>query len=166
MGEKNEFKTRDLVQDLGRLVKGPIESLRDLVSGFEFAPGALGALMSYVELLADESNSELVQLEWEKRLLHMWLKQPLIDLNAINSRLDLAHAFVKNAGQIVEKRRAGLQHSVKLYQFSGMIDGQFSSLIKEKNMELLVFWTNCDHLNKFIALVETAVDLGQLDNAE
>jgi DNA mismatch repair protein MSH2 len=55
---KPEFKTRDLVQDLGRLVKGSIEAVQDLVSGFEFAPGALGALLSYAELLADESNYE------------------------------------------------------------------------------------------------------------
>ncbi|KAM1938171.1 hypothetical protein FF1_015803 [Malus domestica] len=54
--KKTEFKMRDLVQDLSRLVKGSIEPVRDLVVGFEFAPGALGALLSYAELLADESN--------------------------------------------------------------------------------------------------------------
>ena len=37
--KKTEFKRRDLVQDLGRLVKGSIEPVRDLVSGFEFAIG-------------------------------------------------------------------------------------------------------------------------------
>lgn len=237
--KKNEFKTRDLVQDLGRLVKGPLEPVRDLVSGFEFAPGALGALLSYAELLADESNygnyrirkynldsymrldsaatRALNVLESKtdanknfslfglmnrtctagmgKRLLHMWLKQPLLEVDAINSRLDLVQAFVDDTGlrqdlrqhlkrisdierlmHIVEKGRAGLHHIVKLYQsiirlpyIKGALeryDGQFSSLIKEKYLEFLEVWTDDNHLNKFIALVETAVDLDQLDNGE
>ncbi|KAI8008792.1 DNA mismatch repair protein MSH2 [Camellia lanceoleosa] len=54
--KKTEFEGRDLVQDLGRLVRGSVEPVRDLVSGFEFAPGVLGSSLSYVELLAEESN--------------------------------------------------------------------------------------------------------------
>lgn len=54
--KKGEFKTRDLVQDLGRLVKGSIEPVRDLISGFEFATASLGAILCYAELLADEGN--------------------------------------------------------------------------------------------------------------
>ncbi|KAF9671414.1 hypothetical protein SADUNF_Sadunf12G0045200 [Salix dunnii] len=289
--KKNEFKTRDLVQDLGRLVKGPLEPVRDLVSGFEFAPGALGALMSYAELLADESNygnyrirkynldsymrldsaaiRALNVLESKtdanknfslfglmnrtctagmgKRLLHMWLKQPLLDVDAINSRLDLVQAFVEDTVlrqdlrqhlkrisdierlmHMVEKGRAGLHHIVKLYQVKSnflfsvlnslmhvldigwqdlfsdeklasvcillflalsfplcypvvsksiirlpyikgaleQYDGQFSSLVKEKYLDFLEELTDDNHLNKFIALVETAVDLDQLDNGE
>lgn len=177
--KKTEFKTRDLVEDLGRLVKGPIEPVRDLISGFEIAPSALGALLSYAELLADDSNygnysvrrynldsymrldsaamRALNVLESKtdanknfslfglmnrtctagmgKRLLHMWLKQPLLDVNEINARLDLVQAFVEDTAlrqdlrqhlkrisdierlmHNIEKRRAGLQHIVKLYQ--------------------------------------------------
>jgi len=177
--KKYEFKARDLVQDLGRLVKGPIEPVRDFVSGFEYAPGALGALLSYAELLADESNYENYTLRrynldsymrldsaamralnvlesktdanknfslfglmnrtctagMGKRLLHIWLKQPLVDVAEINSRLDIVQAFVedtvlrqdlrqhlKRISDIerlvhnLQKRRAGLQHIVKLYQ--------------------------------------------------
>ncbi|KAJ6852089.1 DNA mismatch repair protein MSH2 [Iris pallida] len=54
--KKSEFKSRDLVQDLGRIVRGPIEPVRDLLSDFEHALSSLGALLSYVELLADETN--------------------------------------------------------------------------------------------------------------
>jgi len=177
--KKSEFKARDLVQDLGRLVKGPIEPVRDFVSGFEFATGALGALLSYAELLADESNYENYTLRrynldsymrldsaamralnvlesktdanknfslfgllnrtctagMGKRLLHIWLKQPLVDVAEINTRLDIVQAFVedtvlrhdlrqhlKRISDIerlihnLQKRRAGLQHIVKLYQ--------------------------------------------------
>ncbi|XP_022738331.1 DNA mismatch repair protein MSH2-like [Durio zibethinus] len=237
--KKNEFKARDLMQDLGRLVKGSIEPVRDLVSSFEFAPAALGALLSYAELLADEGNygnysiwrynldsymrldsaamRALNVLESKtdanknfslfglmnrtctagmgKRLLHLWLKQPLLDVSEINSRLDLVQAFVEDTElrqdlrqhlkrisdierlmRNIEKTRAGLQHIVKLYQSSIRIpyiksalekyDGQFSSLIKERYLDPFELLTDDDHLNKFIALVETSVDLDQLENGE
>ncbi|GMJ13536.1 MUTS homolog 2 [Hibiscus trionum] len=235
---KTEFKARDLVQDLGSLVKGSIEPVRDLVSGFEFAPAALGALLSYAELLADEGSygnycilrynlgsymrldsaamRALNVLESKtdanknfslfglmnrtctagmgKRLLHMWLKQPLLDVSEINSRLDLVQVFVEDTElrqdlrqhlrrisdivqlmRNVERRKAGLQHIVKLYQSSIRIPhiksalekcGQFSSLIKERYLDPFELLTGDDHLNKFIALVETSVDLDQLENGE
>ncbi|KAJ0048265.1 hypothetical protein Pint_16412 [Pistacia integerrima] len=237
--KKNEFKTRDLVQDLGRLVKGSIEPVRDLISSFEFAPGSLGALLSYAELLADESNygsysirkynlESYMRLDsaamralnimesktdanknfslfgllnrtctagMGKRLLHMWLKQPLLDVNEINARLDLVQAFVEDTAlrqdlrqhlkrisdieRLVHnlgRRRAGLQHIVKLYQSSIRLpyirnalqqyDGQFSLLIKERYLDPLEVLTDDDHLNKFIGLVEASVDLDQLENGE
>ncbi|EOY20929.1 hypothetical protein QUC31_007102 [Theobroma cacao] len=237
--KKTEFKARDLVQDLGRLIKGSIEPVRDLVSGFEFAPAALGALLSYAELLADEGNygnysirrynlGSYMRLDsaamralnvlesrtdanknfslfglmnrtctagMGKRLLHMWLKQPLLDVSEINSRLDLVQAFVEDTElrqalrqhlkrisdierlmRNIEKTRAGLQHVVKLYQSSIRIpyiksalekyDGQFSSLIRERYLDPFELFTDDDHLNKFISLVETSVDLDQLENGE
>lgn len=237
--KKTEFKARDLVQDLGRLVKGSVEPVRDLVSGFEFASGALGALLSYAELLADESNygnyaiqtysldsymrldsaamRALNVLESKtdanknfslfglmnrtctagmgKRLLHRWLKQPLLDINEINSRLDLVQAFVEDTElrqdlrqhlrriadierltYSLEKRRVGLLQIVKLYQSSIRLpyvksalerhSGQFSPLIKERYLDLLNLLTDDDHLNKFVALVETSVDLDQLESGE
>ncbi|CAB4281242.1 unnamed protein product [Prunus armeniaca] len=76
----------------------------------------------------------------------------------------------------LEKKRAGLQHIVKLYQSSIRLpyiksaleryDGEFSSLIKERYWDPLELWTDDSHLNKFVALVEAAVDLDQLENGE
>lgn len=177
--KKTEFKGRDLVQDLGRLVKGSVEPVRDLVSGFECASGALGCILSYAELLADESNygnytvkqynlNSYMRLDsaamralnvmesksdanknfslfglmnrtctagMGKRLLHMWLKQPLLDVEEINCRLDLVQSFVEDAAlrqdlrqhlkrisdierltHNLERKRASLVHVVKLYQ--------------------------------------------------
>lgn len=45
-------------------------------------------------------------------------------------------------------------------------EGQFSSMMKERYLEPLELWTDDDHLNKFIGLVEAAVDLDQLENGE
>ncbi|KAJ0750829.1 putative DNA mismatch repair protein MutS, core [Helianthus annuus] len=237
--KKAEFKGRDLTQDLGRLIKGSNEPVRDLVSSFEHAPMALGALLSYAELLSDENNYGSYTIGWYnlnsymrldsaamralnvmesktdanknfslfglmnrtctagmgRRLLHMWLKQPLLDVNEINTRLDLVQAFVDDTAfrqdlrqhlkrihdierlmRCVEKRRASLLHIVKLYQSSIRIpyiksameryDGQFVSLIKERFMDRFDYLTNDDHLNKFIGLVEVSVDLDQLENGE
>ncbi|CAN4098259.1 unnamed protein product [Withania somnifera] len=236
---KTEFKGRDLVQDLGRLVKGSIEPVRDLVSGFECATGALGCILSYAELLADESNygnytvkqynlNSYMRLDsaamralnvmesksdanknfslfglmnrtctagMGKRLLHMWLKQPLLDVDEINCRLDIVQAFVEDAAlrqdlrqhlkrtsdierltHNLERKRASLLHIVKLYQSAIRIpyiksvlehyDGQFATLIRERYIDSLEKWSDDNHLNKFIALVETAVDLDQLENGE
>lgn len=237
--KKSDFKSRDLVQDLGRLVKGSIEPVRDLVSGFDYATGALGSLLSYAELLSDEDSHGNYSVQqynlynymrldsaamralnimesktdanknfslfgllnrtctagMGKRLLHMWLKQPLLDVNEINSRLDLVQAFVEDTAlrqdlrqhlkrisdierlvHNLEKRRAGLQHIIKLYQSSIRIpyiktvleryEGGFSSLIKGRYLNSLDLWTDDHHLNKFVGLVETSVDLDQLDNGE
>lgn len=45
-------------------------------------------------------------------------------------------------------------------------DGQFAPLIRERYIDSLEKWSDDNHLNKFIALVETAVDLDQLENGE
>ncbi|KAK1269627.1 DNA mismatch repair protein MSH2 [Acorus gramineus] len=237
--KKTEFRSRDLVQDLGRLVRGSIEPVRDLLSEFEHALGALGALLSYTDLLADESSygnyvlqkynldsymrldsaamRALNVLESKtdanknfslfglmnrtctagmgKRLLNRWLKQPLLDVDEINCRLDLVQAFVedpmlcqdlrqhlKRISDIerlihsLERRKASLPPIVKLYQSSIRIpyikdslerhEGQFVQLIKRKYLDPIEYWTNDNHLNKFIALVESSVDLEQLENGE
>ncbi|XP_042433653.1 DNA mismatch repair protein MSH2-like isoform X1 [Zingiber officinale] len=54
--KKSEFKSRDLMQDLSRIIRGPTEPVRDLLSDFEYALSSLGALISYMELLADDNN--------------------------------------------------------------------------------------------------------------
>uniref|UniRef100_A0A0V0IWN6 DNA mismatch repair protein MSH2 n=1 Tax=Solanum chacoense TaxID=4108 RepID=A0A0V0IWN6_SOLCH len=125
----------------------------------------------------------------------MWLKQPLLDVDEINCRLDLVQAFVEDAAlrqdlrqhlkrisdierltHNLERKRASLLHVVKLYQSGIRIpyiksvleryDGQFAPLIRERYIDSLEKWSDDNHLNKFIALVETAVDLDQLENGE
>ncbi|KAM0933144.1 putative DNA mismatch repair protein MutS, core [Dioscorea sansibarensis] len=237
--KKSEFKSRDLVQDLSRIVKGSIEPVRDLLSDFEYALGALGALLSYAELLADDNNygnysiqkynlDSYMRLDsaamralnvlenktdlnknfslfglmnrtctagMGKRLLNRWLKQPLLDVNEINCRLDLVQAFVGDAElrqglrqhlkrisdierltHNLRKKTANLQPVIKLYQscirvpyIKGVLEqyeGQFSDLIQKKYLAPFEYLMDDDQLNKFIALVEVSVDLDQLENGE
>lgn len=182
--KKSEFRSRDLVQDLGRIVRGAIEPVRDLLSEFEYALGALGSLMLYMELLSDDSNYGNYSIEkynldsymrldsaamralnvlesktdlnknfslfglmnrtctagMGKRLLNRWLKQPLLDVNEINCRLNLVQAFVEDAElrqglrqhlkrisdierltHILKKKSASLLPVIKLYQVISLI---------------------------------------------
>lgn len=130
-----------------------------------------------------------------KRLLNRWLKQPLVDVAEITRRLDTVQAFVEGLElrqelrshlrrmpdierlvNKLEKRKAGLQDVVRLYQASlrlpliktclSKCDGEFSEYLQEKYGSHLEEWTQPDHLGKFDGLVEAAVDLEQLQNGE
>ncbi|XP_078180719.1 MUTS homolog 2 [Carex rostrata] len=92
--KKSEFRSRDLVQDLGRIVRGSIEPVRDLLSNFDLALGALGSLISYVDLLADDSNYgnysiEKYSLDWYMRLDSAAVRA----LNVFESKTDLNKNF-------------------------------------------------------------------------
>ncbi|TKW28130.1 hypothetical protein SEVIR_3G331700v4 [Setaria viridis] len=237
--KKVDFKSRDLAQDLGRIIRGSVEPVRDLLSQFDYALGALGALLSYAELLADDTNYGSYTIEkynlncymrldsaavralnitegktdmnknfslfglmnrtctvgMGKRLLNRWLKQPLLDINEINNRLDMVQAIVedpelrqglrqqlKRISDIdrlthsLRKKSANLQPVVKLYQSCSRIsyvkgvlqqyNGQFSTLIKTKFLDPLEEWMTENRFGRFASLVETAIDLDQLDNGE
>jgi len=177
--KKADFKSRDLAQDLGRIIRGSVEPVRDLLSQFDYALGPLGALLSYAELLADDTNYGNYTIEkynlncymrldsaavralniaerktdvnknfslfglmnrtctvgMGKRLLNRWLKQPLLDVNEINNRLDMVQALVEDPElrqglrqqlkrisdidrltHALRKKSATLQPVVKLYQ--------------------------------------------------
>jgi DNA mismatch repair protein MSH2 len=49
-------RSRDVEQDLGRLVKGPPEQHKELVAASDAAAAALAALLTYTELLSDDTN--------------------------------------------------------------------------------------------------------------
>lgn len=237
--KKAEFKSRDLVPDLGRIIKGSIEPVRELLSEFQHALGALGALISYMDLLADDYNygnytiqkyslNRYMRLDsaairalnilesktdanknfsllglmnrtctagMGKRLLNKWLKQPLLDVDEINCRLDLVQAFVddvelrKTVRQQLKKipdierlthnlrkRAANLSPVIKLYQACNRLpyikdaleryEGQFSPFIRKKYVGPMEHWLGKDQLIMFIDLVETAVDLDHIDSDE
>ncbi|THU49860.1 hypothetical protein C4D60_Mb06t14020 [Musa balbisiana] len=92
--KKSEFKSRDLVQDLGRIIRGSVEPVRDFLSGFDYALGALGALISYVELLADDSNYGNFTIEKYNLDNYMRLDYAAVRaLNVLESKTDLNKNF-------------------------------------------------------------------------
>ncbi|TVU18540.1 hypothetical protein EJB05_34645 [Eragrostis curvula] len=237
--KKSDFKSKDLVQDLGRIIRGSIEPVRDLLSQFDYTLGALGALLTYAELLADDTNYGNYTIEkysldhymrldsaavralniaegktdinknfslfglmnrtctvgMGKRLLNRWLKQPLLDVNEINNRLDMVQAFIddpelrqglrqklKRISDIdrlthsLRRKSANLQPVVKLYQSCMQLsymksvlqqyDGQFSELIRTKFLDPLEELLSENRLGRFATLCETAIDLDQVENGE
>ncbi|XP_008785817.2 DNA mismatch repair protein MSH2 [Phoenix dactylifera] len=92
--KKSEFKSRDLVQDLGRIIRGSIEPVRDLLSDFEFALCALGALISYAELLADDGNYGRYTIEKYNLDSYMRLDSAAMRaLNVLENKTDLNKNF-------------------------------------------------------------------------
>jgi DNA mismatch repair protein MSH2 len=170
--KKTEFRSRDLIQDLSRIVRGSIQPVQDLLSNFDLALGALGALLSYVDLLADDSNYgnysiEKYSLDWYmrldsaavralnvfesktdlnknfslfglmnrtctagmgKRLLNRWLKQPLLNVNEINFRLDLVQALVEDT-EIRQGLRQHLKRIADIERLTRVLQKKTSSLI-------------------------------------
>ncbi|KAG8067639.1 hypothetical protein GUJ93_ZPchr0005g15911 [Zizania palustris] len=211
--KKAEFKSRDLVQDLGRIIRGPVEPVRDLVSQFDYALGALGALVSYAELLADDTNYGNYTIE--KYNLDRYMRLDSAAVRALNiaeaktdvnkniqfvwfdeqNLLDMVQAFVEDPElrqglrqqlkrmpdidrltRALQKKTSNLQPVVKLYQSCIGIsyiknvlqqyDSNFSALIRTKFLNSLEEWLTKDRLGKFVTLVETAIDLDQIENGE
>lgn len=62
-----------------------------------------------------------------------------------------------------------VQSSIRLPHIKNVLEhyeGQFSPLIRKKYLDPLDHWMDENGLNKFIALVEVAIDLDQLENGE
>ncbi|CAN8063192.1 unnamed protein product [Agarophyton chilense] len=129
------------------------------------------------------------------RLLRRWLSQPLQDIDAINERLDIVHAFLCNQRRreaILDDHlnklpdlsvlcarftknngaRASLQDVVRLYQCSirlpflcdELVSDDRNPLLKERFSDPLRKLAS--ELGNFEALVETTIDLEQIENGE
>jgi DNA mismatch repair protein MSH2 len=124
-----------------------------------------------------------------KRLLARWLKQPLTDVAAIGERHDVVEALLADAelrealrgAQLralpdverlaakLERRGASLQDLCRLYQASCALplvaealsrhEGPHAALLAERYAAPLAAAHDGDHLAKFEALLEAAVDL-------
>eukprot|EP00899_Mesostigma_viride_P023511 jgi/Mesvir1/4344/Mv02429-RA.1 len=131
-----------------------------------------------------------------RRLLHRWVKQPLLHVDQINERLDIVETFcsetelredlrrshlkrmpdIERVTRKVEGGKASLQDIVKLYQASARlpmirdklaaVEGMHAELIRRKYVTVLAENTGEDHLARFDALVEAAVDLDRVGQGE
>ncbi|XP_071801096.1 DNA mismatch repair protein Msh2-like [Asterias amurensis] len=234
-----DFGTKDVEQDLNRLLKGASEEQRNAATLGEMekttAVGSLAALIKYLELLGDESNFRQFRLKsfdltqymrldssavralsllpspqdggnknacllgllnkcktpQGQRLLAQWIKQPLVDKNKIEERLDIVEAFVNDVelrqtlqeeqlkripdlqrlAKRIQRKKATLEDCYRIFQVVEFMPVLLETL-ERPGIDLLkeVFSNPIMELlldfAKYQQMVETTIDLDQVKNHE